>query len=95
MNREPDARWLRARPFDPVPNPGRDDRLVASRERDPRPVGEGQLGLALEQSDPLVALLLEPFAGRSRLARGDDALHENVIAGCDSLEQLRGSELVW
>ena len=95
MHGEPDARGVGARPLDAMARSGRDEDVVARIERHTCVVDERQLGVSLEQDDPLVAFLLEPLARRSRLTGGDDPLDEDLTASGKTLEALAGRELAW
>ena len=88
MDGEPDARRVGARPLDPMALARRNEDVITRLEMEGRPVGERELGLADEERHPLVTLLREPEPELCRVARGDDALDENLASAREPLEEL-------
>jgi len=71
-----------------MPRTGRDEHMVAWPKDHPSAVRECELGFALEERDPLVAVLFQPLSDGGRLTARDDSLDEDLFVTCDPLEQL-------
>ena len=76
MNGQPDGRFVRYCPLDPVPFVERDIDVIARHHMDGLYVTlEKQLGLAHQDYDPFVVVLVLPASFETCLTLGDDPLN--------------------